>query len=211
MRAARSLKCALMAVSLVVLGCGGGSGRPPPGCAQVRPCGGDLIGTWDFVGACVADTSPLTFRAEASCRGTAVSNVGYATSGTITFNADLTYVAQGWNTMFTQTYAEPESCRAGTTCADRSLTVTSSDGSFSNLTCAGTTDCTCRQSTLSAVSESGTYTTTGTDFYLVGPTTSRNRSYCVEGSLLHLVEVGPTSTDPAATTVIVADAVASRR
>ena len=42
-------------------------------------------------------------------------------------NADLTYVAQGWNTMFTQTYAEPESCRAGTTCADRGLTVTAAN------------------------------------------------------------------------------------
>jgi len=141
-----------------------------------------------------------------------VSSVGYGASGTITFNADLTYSAQGWNTTFTETYAEPEHCRAGgTTCADGSLSVTSSDGSFSNLTCSGTTDCACRLSTLSAVSESGTYTANGSQFNLVGPTTSRDSSYCVEGSFLHLVVVGPTSTDPAATTVIVADAVASRR
>jgi hypothetical protein len=74
------------------------------------------------------------------------------------------------------------------------------------------TDPGCGPMPLNAVTETGTYTTTGSQFELVGPATSRTRSYCVEnGSLLHIVEVGVTSTDPAAMTIIITDGVAARR
>jgi hypothetical protein len=204
-------QCGALAVTgMFLFGCGGGGGDAPPSCLTVRPCGGDLIGTWRFLGACAADETTFTALAGARCAGATVSRFGVGVSGSITFNADLTYNAQGWNTSFDETSTFPESCGNGTSCAGQNLSVTSTDGSFSNLTCTGSGVCACRASGLSAVTETGTYTTTGFQFQLVGPTTSRTRSYCVEETFLHIVEAGPTSTDPAATTVVLTDSVAIR-
>ena len=41
-------------------GCGpsNGSDSAPPSCLQVQPCGGDVVGTWRFLGACIGSRAP---------------------------------------------------------------------------------------------------------------------------------------------------------
>jgi len=186
----------------VLAGCGGGAAAPPASCRQVQPCGGDLVGTWSFVGACVADPALITATAPRPCTGFALNSVGFATSGSITFNADLTFTARRWNTSSATSYAEPLSCAGTEDCAALNSDVRSSDGSYLKTTCAGTSTCTCADTSLQVIDESGTYTTTGTEFQLSGPVTTRNRTYCVTGTELHIVEtVG---------TVVIDDVVAVR-
>jgi hypothetical protein len=201
---------ALAIIGIALFGCGARATEAPPSCLTVHPCGGDLIGTWRFLGACTADAATFTALAGARCAGSAVSRYDVGVSGQITFNADLTYGAQAWNTSFDESSTLPESCGNGTSCAEQSLSVTSSDGSFSNRTCSGGGVCACSASGLSAVTETGTYTTTGIEFRLVGPTTSRTRSYCVEGTFLHIIEAGPPSGDQTTPTVVFTDSVATR-
>jgi len=209
---ARSWGRALVVAGTLVLGCGagGGGGAVPPSCLTLHPCGGDLVGTWHFVGACVTDTATLTASARSACAGATVNSVEFGVSGSITFNADLTYSARGWNTAFREVTTSPVTCGSGTSCADQSMSVTSSDGSFSRDTCSGSDVCNCTASGLQAITETGTYTTSGSSLELIGPTTSRGRSYCVEGALLHIVEVGITSTDPTVPVIVLDDSVAMR-
>jgi hypothetical protein len=47
----RTLATAVLALSAVGLGCGGGSGAAGD-CGRTQPCGGDLTGTWTVTGGC---------------------------------------------------------------------------------------------------------------------------------------------------------------
>ena len=165
---------ALAVGSMVLCGCSGGS-EAPPSCLTVQPCGGDLVGTWRFLGACAADIQTWTAMEQARCPSGRAGSVGVGVSGTITFNADLTYRAEGWNTTFSETSSFDERCGDGTSCADRSASVVSSDGSFAKRICSGSGVCACSVSSLDAVTETGTYTINSVQFELVGPTTSRTR------------------------------------
>jgi hypothetical protein len=207
-------KRAFVLAGLALLGCGGGSAPPPASCLQVSyACGGDITGTWRFLGACTADLARWTTSEQLRCAGASVSSVGFSASGSITFNADLTYTARGWQTNYDETRTTDLSCASGTTCADDNLSVNdTSSGSASKVTCTGTTACTCRTSYLTAISESGTYTAGGGDFglTLVGATTSRLLSYCVQDGLLHVIQTAPTAADPSAPLMVMTDAVAER-
>ena len=203
---------ALAVVGVVALGCGGSIGEAPASCLTLHPCGGDLVGTWRFVGACVADTATFTAFANARCAGSTVSGYSLAASGSITFNADLTYSARDWKTSFTQMSTFPASCTPGSSCAEQSLSVTLSNGGFSNTTCSGSDVCACSQSGLNAITETGTYTASGFEFHLDGPTGGRGTSpYCVEGRFLHIIEEDVTSADPTVPLIVVADSVAIRQ
>lgn len=199
-------KRALVLGSIALLGCDGGSGgRPSPNCLEVRPCGGDLVGKWLFFGGCVADASVFTAEAQATCPGTEVSSVAYGAAGSITFNADLTYVAQGWETSYSEAATSDLSCTSNASCAERSGTARDSNGSFVTDSCSGDTVCACTLSSRNVMTESGTYVASGARLELTAPSTTRNRMFCVEGSLLHLVV-------PSLTTgAILADAVAVRQ
>ena len=166
-------------VCAAVLGCGGG-GEPPPSCLQVQPCGGDLVGTWRIVGACQADPSVITAGAPIACAGYVLNSVGASATGAIRFNADFTYTVSHWDTRHVSTYSYPQSCAGGIDCVDLSDAVTYSDGSYSKLICGGTTVCTCQGMSLGVIDESGSYGTAGTEFQMISPTTSRNRTYCVD-------------------------------
>lgn len=194
--------------SIALFGCNGGDGGgggPPANCLQVQPCGGDVVGRWLFFGGCVADASVFTAAAQTTCPGAEVSNVAYGASGSITFNADLTYVAQGWSTTYSDMSTTPLSCTSATSCAQLSGSVSGPDDSFLRDTCSGTTVCSCSSSSRSGMTESGTYVVTGTQLDLTAPSTTRNRSFCVVGSQLHIVAASD------ANGVILADAVALRQ
>lgn len=202
---------ALAFVCVAVLGCGGSVGEAPSSCLTLHPCGGDLVGTWRFVRTCVADTATFTAVAQTRCAGSTVSSYGLSTSGSITFNADLTYSARNWNTSFTEAWTFPTSCVAGESCAEQSYSLTLSSGGFSNTTCSGSDVCTCSQSGLSATTETGTYTASESSFAFTGPTFAGTSQYCVEGNYLHVIEEGDTTADTTVPLVVVADLIAIRQ
>jgi hypothetical protein len=208
-------KRAFVVASVGLFGCGGGTdggrGEPPMSCLQVQPCGGDVVGTWRFVGGCAAEASVFTALAQTSCPGTEVSQVAFGASGSVTFNADLTYVGQGWNTTYSDTVTRPLSCSSGAASCDAlDLSVTATGGSFLTEDCSGATTCACHSSSRNAMTESGTYTVTGTKLDLTAPSTTRSRSFCVEGSRLHIIEFSATATDVNGLPLLLADSVAER-
>jgi len=125
-----------------------------------------------------------------------VTNVCYAPitdgfnidiSGTVTYNADLTYSSNVHET-FTGTETIPLSCLGFASCA-----AVVSDSPDSTLTCTGTTTCTCQIGGSPAGNESGTYSLSGTNLTMVGPDDTTTNTYCVQNGQLHLMETSETS------------------
>ena len=58
--------------------CGGSSHSPPPNCLQVAPCGGDVVGTWAFLGTCTEPRCAQSDQLGASCPGAAFNAFGVA-------------------------------------------------------------------------------------------------------------------------------------
>src|SRR5258708_28850460 len=70
----------------VVAGCGGSGGT----CGNTAACGGDVMGTWKITSSCISvDTSSMTLNT--GCAGETATGSGFKITGTITFNADMTY------------------------------------------------------------------------------------------------------------------------
>lgn len=174
--------------TVLVAGCGSSNGSPA-GCLKFQPCGGDVVGTWNLLGACHSATllSDLTTELQASCPGASVSVYDIDISGTITFNTDLTY-ASNVNEMLKVTETLPLACLGFASCAE----VTSASAE-STVTCTGTTTCTCHVVASPAGTETGTYTTSGTNLTIAGPNTNETDAYCVESGRLHLLGISDTS------------------
>jgi hypothetical protein len=172
-------------------GCGpsNGSGSAPPSCLQVQPCGGDVVGTWSFLGACRTPAVLQNFNdnLQASCPGASITALDIDISGTVTYNADLTYAANVTETI-RATEIFPLSCLGFASCAD----VVSSN-TESTVSCTGTTTCTCRVAGAPPMIETGTYTTAGTDLTMAGPTSTSTDAYCVQNNQLHIISVDATS------------------
>jgi hypothetical protein len=186
--ATRPLIIALLS-SALGFGCGPGSGDKAPNCLQVQPCGGDVVGTWSFLGACTnaAAVADLSATLAADCPGAAASAVGVDVSGTVTYNADLTYSVNGSETV-SATETVPLACLGVTTCAGAT---TSTAGT--TVTCTGTTTCTCQIHGVHPITEAGTYTTSGTTQTTTSATSVDTNPYCVENNRLHLLDTATMS------------------
>jgi len=171
--------------SLVVAlaGCGGGGNSAPPNCLQVQPCGGNVVGTWTLLGACYASAfrTQLSTSLAASCPGASIDTLDIDMSGTVTFNADLTYAANVHETL-TITERIPLSCLNASSCA-----AVPSNTSESTISCTGTTTCTCHASGMPAGDETGTYTTSGTSLTITAPDSTTTDAYCVQNNQLHVI------------------------
>jgi len=169
-------------------GCGDGKGSgAPAGCLQAQPCGGEVVGTWTFVGGCV-NTDLLVGDLTAQCPAWTTSAT-FDISGTATFGADLSYSLDGAETI-TITQNIPLSCTGFAGCADVQADLAASL-TDAVVTCTGTTTCACvsTQSTPRRVL-SGTYAASGSSIVLTQQTPSsatRNDVYCVQGNTLHLM------------------------
>lgn len=185
-----ALASAVMCAALAG-GCGPGSGDggAPAGCLKFQPCGGDVVGTWNFVGACRSSTllTDLTTELQANCPGASVTSFDIHLSGTFTFNADLTYSTNASQTV-TATEVLPLSCTGFSSCA-----AVQSASPTSVVTCTGTTTCTCRVVGTPPGVETGTYTTSGTNLTTVGPTDTTTEGYCVENGRLHVITLSDTT------------------
>jgi len=202
----------LLAVLVVgASGCGGDGGNNAPNCLQVQPCGGDLVGSWRFLGGCVSASALNAETQSTACPGSAITGASIDIAGTATYGADLTYTFDLQETI-TLAYAIPLSCTTATSCSEYAAGVMPG-ASASGVTCVGTTTCACRQSfSIPRTVVTGTYTTAGPTIQLTssasGVTTS---SYCVQGDLLHLMTVSGTQTGPMGEAVILVDDVAQKQ
>jgi hypothetical protein len=207
--AIRQMAAAVVALAASTGACGGGGGQSrPPNCLEVAPCGGDVVGTWSFLGAC-ADVEALS--AQESCPGAAFNAFGVAITGTFTLNADSSYTASNWHEAFVSIQTVPLSCSGTASCAQSNRTDNETmSGSTINVTttCTGTSVCTClTRGTFTVSSDAGSWTTVGTDLTMYGAATSTSLSYCVEGDRLHLIQMASTLTGQ---TTTVSDIVAVR-
>jgi len=190
--------------------CGGSSHTPPPNCLQVAPCGGDLVGTWTFIGTCT-NVAALNDQLGDGCPGATFNAFGVALTGTFTFNADLTYTASNWREDFVIAETLPLMCQGGATCADGNGTQTDTTaGAMTTVTttCTGTSTCTCRVNGRFIVSsDAGSWMTAGTNLTMYGTSTSTSLSYCVEEDRLHMIQTSTTATGQSAS---ISDIVAVR-
>ena len=173
-----------------IAGCSGASGNGGQGfgvggammCGQVAPCGGDLTGTWNITAACV--TAVGTKDLESACPGLGVDVTAVSISGTETFNSDMTYTSMQTDK---ETISEnvPGSCLNGRSCSTVESSLQQSGASAS---CTGSASCSCTVQKTSVDSESGTYTVSGNTVTAVSSTgMTTTSSYCVMGSILHLI------------------------
>ncbi len=153
-------------------------------CSDIfTPCGGALEGVWSFDTGCNVGT-----LAALSCGVT--SGIAANATGTYAFNADTSYAL---NLMVdeTGTVTYPASCVTGAA-ACNALTTTSYNGGLATAsTCSPLTngDCQCAVTVTGAVTDTGTYTTSGDDFTTASATsgaTSPAAGYCVTGAQLQL-------------------------
>lgn len=196
--AIRTMAGAVVVVLAAATGaCGGSSHSPPPNCLQVDPCGGDIVGTWTFLGTCT-NVAALNDQLGDGCPGAAFKAFGIAVTGTFTFNADLTYTASSWREDFVVAETLPLMCVGGATCAEANGTQTDTTvGGTSTVTttCTGSATCTCRvNGTFTVSSDVGTWSTAGTDLTMYGTSTSTSTSYCVEEDRLHMIQTNISAT-----------------
>ena len=92
----------------------------------------------------------------------------------------------------------PLMCSGGASCTESNGTESETTaGSTTTVTtnCTGTSTCTCRvNGTFIVSSDSGSWTTAGTDLTMYGGATSTSLSYCVEDNRLHMMQTSTTAT-----------------
>lgn len=168
-------------------GCGDGKGGgAPSGCLQAQPCGGDVVGTWRFLGGCV-NTDLLVGDLTAQCPAwTTGATIDIA--GTATFGTELSYSFDGMETIaITQNI--PLSCTTFATCADVQADMQASMQD-AVVTCTGAATCNCVATTSTPRTVvTGTYAASGSSIVLTQSTSGsvNNDVYCVQGETLHLM------------------------
>ena len=162
-------------------------------CAGTAPCGGNLIGTWNFVSYCVDDAYINEQLASPTCPAAKGSNFTVTRTGSIVFTAtDYTSTSIG---SVAYTYTFPASCIAdGSTCAAFAASLAATP-MYESATCAGSTTCVCQLAmTPSNHTESGTYTTSGAALTLTtmpANGAAGTVSYCVQGDRLQMLDIDP--------------------
>jgi hypothetical protein len=173
----------LLGVSVVafVSSCGGGSGT----CGSTPACGGNIVGTWRIVSSC--GSSPTTVNGK-QCAGAQPMQVTFSVSGTITFNADLTYSSNATASGM-ESISIPASCLAqsGATCAELDQLLSMNPAAAGSHCSASGNGCAC--SVLipaSTDSQTGTYATTLAGVITEMPSGGAPSvaDYCVSGSML---------------------------
>ncbi len=149
-----------------------------------NPCGGDLVGTWDLLGACTT-LDDYNEPGPAWCPGV-TGHFEQVATGEVTYDVAGTFEAEQTTHVYGVT-TWPGSCLAAaglTDCAGINEEIYSGEAS-----CVGdpATSCVCTVETVPAsdVTSSGTWTTTGPDYSLVldaGPTIEG--SFCIDGDRL---------------------------
>lgn len=186
------------AIGVTSSGCSSSSGGADGSCGNVSPCGGNIVGTWKVQNACAGSgSSPV---AEMNCSGATLQVGSLSVSGTVTFNANMTY-AVSLNESFSEIVNTPTSCLAmgGATvsCSDLSAAAGTAlvgiDAGMTKASCATAgSNCACTLTVSNDINtESGTYTVSGNTFTNTpsagGTSSMSNAGYCVQGNTLHII------------------------
>lgn len=156
-------------------------------CALFTPCGGDVVGTWDYSAGCTGDPWEA---ARKTCQALGVKTQKGTVKGRITFTSNT--VTRAATVAYTATLTIPTSCLQGVlTCAQ---VATGLQKSFNSATCAPTTGgCDCDVATTNSITGSGTnYTIQGNQIVLQD---GNKYDYCVKGSILQSTHVAGTSAE----------------
>jgi hypothetical protein len=211
--------------ALSTAGCGGDGGGSrfvggPSGCGQVAACGGDLVGTWDLLGACVNQTALSSSLMDSGCPGASISISNLSIAGSLTLNADNTYSSQSLMETFTFTETVPGSCLGGQTCAQLNTAAQSAvadpTSGIQSVSCSGIGTCVCTfGASVAAMGEAGTYQLAGNNLITTPASTGTADAptgYCVQGTKAHFISVDATMhTGPMGTATITSDLMAQRR
>ena len=191
----RSLAVLIAALALFEASCGGDGGGS---CGKVAPCGGNLVGSWTFTGACVTRAGVMTDLAgdfASFCPTATVGAAAETASGMIAFNADASYAVDITQSA-SLTIDVPASCIAGASCSAYAAAIEAQgDPSIQSVSCQGTSVCVCTLVTApQSMTDSGTYSTSGTVATLasVSGGGSTGGDYCAQGNELHLLTVDRT-------------------
>ena len=201
-------------------GLDGNDGSSVATCGTVQACGGDVVGDWTFAGVCETGSGvaalEATFASMAAaswCPSQTLVGVEPQASGSLVFDAVGNYTL---DLVFggTLDINFPAQCLAGVSCADTTagLQAQIDDGTFqmpnvTSISCSGSSNCVCRATVNKPQYEAGTYVLSSGDVLFVATSgAATTKSYCIEGSTLHLLE---TSRGSAGQIVIDSDLVAT--
>lgn len=158
-------------------------------CALFTPCGGDVVGTWDYNAGCVSD--PWA-GARKYCQALVVKNQKGKVKGRITFTS--TTVTRDVTTAFSASLTLPASCFSNTqvNCTD---VASGLKQAFNSATCtAAAGGCDCDVATTQTVKGSGTsYTIQGNQIVLQD---GNKYDYCVNGTTLQSTHVAGAGVEP---------------
>ncbi len=174
------------AIAAALLGCSS-SGGGGDECGKVAACGGNLVGTWNVVDACTSGAP--TSAANPNCPSEMLHVSSSTVSGTMTYNADMTY-----SISFTETASDtltlPVSCLGTYTCETFPMTFNST--TMATCTTAGAY-CNCNVPFSVKNTTQGTYSVSGNTLTTTasngGSSNVGGGGYCVSGSTLHLLSV----------------------
>jgi hypothetical protein len=187
----------------LIASCGGsspGGGAGAGSCTSNASCGGDIVGTWTITQACNVKSVKATVCADQTY---AVSD--QVQTGTFAFRADGT-ATQMVRTTGTIAEVFPPACLATgiMTCAETDASYREQVRTGSTYTSASCADnagsCECDLTFDTTTNVSGTYTTSGSTFTVMGNGNSSTGSYCVTGSTM-IINV-PRAPDPPAIYVL---------
>jgi hypothetical protein len=178
---------ALLSAGALSAGCNGSTGGAS--CTQVSPCGGNVVGTWTIQNACVIAQSH-TGTAVASCPGSSEQVEWITETGTVSFNADMTY-SDSRQQSVSVTLMLPQSCTLGSltlTCSQLTTILDQNAGDAGTpptCTTAGS-GCDCSVEGSSQASHTGTYSINGdTITFMPNGGTPTTATYCVQGNTVY--------------------------
>jgi hypothetical protein len=180
----------VVATALAIAGCDGDkvigtNVGGPTGCGQVSACGGDPTGTWVLTSDCLTSAGQAELNNTVDCAGGSIKFTSIDVLGSLTFNADGTYVATGLAQRASVRVVLPATCAAGGSCEGAEAGL-QSKGVFETVSCSGSSTCTCNATSAPPpLTQTGEFTVAGNMLTLDGD----GGFFCVEGTHLHLLSL----------------------
>jgi len=201
--------CGFWMGGLLAVGCSSAGQTVPSSCGRVQPIGGDVVGTWTFVGACenlVEENAELA----SSCPGETIHSSSSTRTGSITLDANLTFTTTTWNETGASSQTIPLSCIGSASCA--AVVAPAPAGSGLKTSCTGDSACACETTDTETVpADAGTYSIDGARLILAGAHVATTLQFGVEGSRLHWLQVSSTRVGPNQEAIILSDLVAEKQ
>ena len=197
MKNIRSKTFGLLIALLIAASVGSCGGSGGGSCGKVQPCGGSVVGTWKAGPACVVDASLLGIDPSQICSTATIEFTTINATGSVTFGADMTYHAEGTDTIAFK-ITVPGLCFAtGKNLRRRRREPQAQmqqDPAVTSASCATAgAACVCNEMAVMDSTASGTYSTSGTTLTTTpaGKAASSDQ-YCVQGNELHDLTVNMT-------------------